>query len=151
MALLPLVFPCFAIALSMGLAEDVGIWDEVVDLTNTLSFLAFEDEAVVVATLLRGVLPCLCAQRSLEKVRAANKSVAISNVFFIFNIIFNFQFSIGRRPAKPPYHKPRVHGQCREESIMPSHHVKPFAQRCLVVHRGLSLLHIQRHDTFHPP
>lgn len=94
MVLLPLVFPCFAIALSMGLAEDVGIWDEVVDLTNTLSFLAFEDEAVVVATLLRGVLPCLCAQRSLEKVRAANKSVAISNVFFIFNIIFNFQFSI---------------------------------------------------------
>ena len=90
MVLLPLVFPCFAIALSMGLAEDVGIWDEVVDLTNTLSFLAFEDEAVVVATLLRGVLPCLCAQRSLEKVRAANKSVAISNVFFIFN----FQFSI---------------------------------------------------------
>ena len=75
----------------MGLAEDVGIWDEVVDLTNTF-FLAFEDEAVVVvATLLRGVLPCLCAQRSLEKVRAANKSVAISNVFFIFNIIFNFQ------------------------------------------------------------
>ena len=74
----------------MGLAEDVGIWDEVVDLTNTLSFLAFEDEAVVVATLLRGVLPCLCAQRSLEKVRAANKSVAISNVFFIFNIIINF-------------------------------------------------------------
>ena len=91
MVLLPLVFPCFAIALSMGLAEDVGIWDEVVDLTNTF-FLAFEDEAVVVvATLLRGVLPCLCAQRSLEKVRAANKSVAISNVFFIFNIIFNFQ------------------------------------------------------------
>lgn len=90
MELLPLVLPCFAIALSMGLAEDVGIWDEVVDLTNTLSFLAFEDEAVVVATLLRGVLPCLCAQRSLEKVRAANKSVAISNVFFIFNIIFNF-------------------------------------------------------------
>ncbi len=73
----------------MGLAEDVGIWDEVVDLTNTLSFLAFEDEAVVVATLLRGVLPCLCAQRSLEKVRAANKSVAISNVFFIFNIQFS--------------------------------------------------------------
>ena len=85
MVLLPHVFPCFAIALSMGLAEDVGIWDEVVDLTNTLSFLAFEDEAVVVATLLRGVLPCLCAQRSLEKVRAANKSVAISNVFFIVN------------------------------------------------------------------
>lgn len=96
MALLPLVFPCFAIALSMGLAEDVGIWDEVVDLTNTLSFLAFEDEAVVVATLLRGVLPCLCAQRSLEKVRAANKSVAISNVFFIFNIIFNFQLAEGQ-------------------------------------------------------
>ena len=80
----------------MGLAEDVGIWDEVVDLTNTLSFLAFEDEAVVVATLLRGVLPCLCAQRSLEKVRAANKSVAISNVFFIFNIIFNFQLAEGQ-------------------------------------------------------
>ena len=83
----------------MGLAEDVGIWDEVVDLTNTLSFLAFEDEAVVVvATLLRGVLPCLCAQRSLEKVRAANKSVAISNVFFIFNFqfsIFNFQLAEG--------------------------------------------------------
>lgn len=96
MELLPLVFPCFAIALSMGLAEDVGIWDEVVDLTNTLSFLAFEDEAVVVATLLRGVLPCLCAQRSLEKVRAANKSVAISNVFFIFNIIFNFQLAEGQ-------------------------------------------------------
>ena len=96
MVLLPLVFPCFAIALSMGLAEDVGIWDEVVDLTNTLSFLAFEDEAVVVATLLRGVLPCLCAQRSLEKVRAANKSVAISNVFFIFNIIFNFQLAEGQ-------------------------------------------------------
>ena len=80
----------------MGLAEDVGIWDDVVDLTNTLSFLAFEDEAVVVATLLRGVLPCLCAQRSLEKVRAANKSVAISNVFFIFNIIFNFQLAEGQ-------------------------------------------------------
>ena len=83
----------------MGLAEDVGIWDEVVDLTNTLSFLAFEDEAVVVATLLRGVLPCLCAQRSLEKVRAANKSVAISNVFFIFNPLifsfFNFQLAEG--------------------------------------------------------
>lgn len=99
MVLLPLVLPCFAIALSMGLAEDVGIWDEVVDLTNTLSFLAFEDEAVVVATLLRGVLPCLCAQRSLEKVRAANKSVAISNVFFIFNqlkfSIFNSQLAEG--------------------------------------------------------
>lgn len=70
----------------MGLAEVERIWVEVLDLTNTFSFLTFEDEAVVVvATLLRCVLPCLCAQRSLEKVRAANKSVAISNVFFIFN------------------------------------------------------------------
>lgn len=92
MALLPLVFPCFAIALSMGLAEDAGIWVEVVCLTNTF----FEDEAVVVvATLLRCVRPCLCAQRSLEKVRAANKSVAISNVFFIFNPL---KFSFFNRP-----------------------------------------------------